>query len=121
MILMAGETNNQPRTYVVFHYGMMTWNQTFLAPNNPPIIGWGDGQGKGFQIYRQPDTLTGETLIRRIDQPFTMAQVNKGNLVHKQEESGTRYYEHAGKEKIAQIEKIDELFRASEQKNGGGY
>lgn len=73
-------------------YDEMGWNKGSRMSANPPVVGYGDGEGRGFQAQLGPDPatfLSNGLLVYRIDQPFTEATaetaVNKGNVAQSQQ------------------------------------
>ena len=81
-------------SYVVYLYGSMNWNRATELSPNLPTVGYGNGQGQGYQedVGSDPASyLSGGLLKYRIDQPFLASAevvVNKGNVATQQKGGG---------------------------------
>lgn len=87
MILVSGKVDGQPRTRVQFVYKSLTWFKSTLSCE-PPTVGWGDGEGNGFNYDLGPnpiDFLTNSQILNaRIDEasfpPPSMSSLPQAKL-----------------------------------------
>lgn len=80
------------KSYAIFQYGVMQWSSA-TSTNNPPTIGYGNGQCQGFQLTypsgQDPASYAQQCqqLVYRVDGSFGQevmtVQINKGNMISK--------------------------------------